>query len=35
VITGEGVDQGLIEKTRTPLLLEKNLQIQPLLEKTP
>ena len=35
VITGEGVDQGLIEKTRTPLLLEKNLQIQPVLEKTP
>ncbi|MCX5942150.1 MAG: NADH-quinone oxidoreductase subunit J [Cyanobacteria bacterium] len=35
VITGEGVDQGLIEKTRTPLLLEKNLQSQPVLEKTP
>jgi NAD(P)H-quinone oxidoreductase subunit 6 len=35
VITGEGVDQGLIEKARTPLLLEKNLQIQPVLEKTP
>lgn len=29
VITGEPVDQGLIEKTRTPLLLEK-----PVLEKT-
>ena len=30
VITGEPVDQGLIEKARTPLLLEK-----PALEKTP
>lgn len=30
VITGEPADQGLLEKTRTPLLLEK-----PALEKTP
>jgi len=30
VITGDPVDQGLLEKTRTPLLLEK-----PALEKTP
>jgi NAD(P)H-quinone oxidoreductase subunit 6 len=26
VITGEPVDQGLIEKSRTPLLIEKPLQ---------
>ena len=30
VITGESVDQGLLEKVRTPLLIEK-----PVLEKTP
>ncbi|MEA5424813.1 NADH-quinone oxidoreductase subunit J [Synechococcus sp. CCY9202] len=35
VITGEPADQGLIEKARTPLLLDTNAQSQPMLENTP
>jgi NAD(P)H-quinone oxidoreductase subunit 6 len=35
VITGEPADQGLIEKVRSPLLLEKPVRDQPMLEKTP
>jgi NAD(P)H-quinone oxidoreductase subunit 6 len=35
VITGEPVDQGLLEKTRSPLLLETPGGTTPLLEKTP
>jgi NAD(P)H-quinone oxidoreductase subunit 6 len=35
VITGEPVEQGLLEKTRSPLLLETPGGTTPLLEKTP
>ncbi|CAK6689533.1 NADH-quinone oxidoreductase subunit J [Synechococcus sp. CCY9201] len=35
VITGEPADQGLIEKSRTPLLLDTNAQKRPMLENTP